>query len=485
MQGCLELMCYALTESLDRRFDKAKQAIGAALIDAKGLPQEYRPDFRAALCYCTLLIQSRESSASVTSEMRASARHLLSKVEACNSDELFQQLMFLVLRELGEYRLAIPFGERRLAIAVDKGESDSIGECLWKIGSCYSELGLRDHAAIAYRASVRIFRNQAGDPRLPVVLLALGNAVRKSAPSEAEALYKEAAALWEKKGQLASATPAWTNLAIVCGDQQRFDEAIDYYERVRRVRESSPATPPVQIARLYNNLASRYRKMGQFSRAREAVERALGILDKPGALGPKDGNSLAACLGTKGMIFRDEGRHTESLEWFRRARAEFEKQPNPNLENVIEELEHEADALRHLGKTDEACIVERRIESLRNDAAQVPSFEHHADSPAKLPDGALLIECEGGLRNASRYASIVAAGSRIREILQEANLGDWQGLLRIPECAILTCYGSNAQAMFDAVAPTLRSDSLFEGSLVTIRQGTEQRELVLTRRIVN
>src|SRR5579862_6625495 len=68
-------------------------------------------------------------------------------------------------------------------------------------------------------------------------------AIRKSEPAEAEALYREAAALWESKGQLQSATPAWSNLGILCSDQARFEEALDYYDRVRRLRESMPGTP--------------------------------------------------------------------------------------------------------------------------------------------------------------------------------------------------------------------------------------------------
>src|SRR4029077_7842857 len=112
---------------------------------------------------------------------------------------------------------------------------------------CYSRLGLRDHAATAYRGALRIFRKEPADPRLPVVLLALGNAIRKSAPSEAEELYNQAAATWEKKGQLETETPAWTNLGIVCSDQKRSEEALHYFERVRPVRESSPGTSPVRI----------------------------------------------------------------------------------------------------------------------------------------------------------------------------------------------------------------------------------------------
>jgi tetratricopeptide (TPR) repeat protein len=485
LEDCLGFIYGALIESRNRRFDEANRALAVALVSAAEMPEEFLPDFRAALCYCTLLVQSRQSPTSVTPEMRSQAGALLDQSKACNSVDSFQRLMFEVLTELGELRRAIPFGERGLAIAVETKQSVGIADWLWRIGRCYSGLGLRDHAAIAYRGSAGIFRNETADPRLPVVLLALGNSIRKSAPSEAEGLYKEAAGLWEKKGQLESATPAWMNLGIVCADQERFEEAINYFERVRLVRESSSGTPPVRIGVLYNNLAGCYRKMARFADAHRAIERSICILTEPGALGPNDGNSLAASLGTKGMILRDEGRDFESVEWFRRARAEFETQPSPNLENVIEELGHEAAALTRLNRTDEAHAVEERIKSVRKTAAEVPSVSHDGEAPVELTEGALLIELDVGMHSESTETDFAKLGSCLHEILKEQHLGDWQEFIRIPECSTLIYYGSNAEAMYAAIEPTLRGDSGFEGALITIRQRTQKREVMLPRRMVN
>jgi tetratricopeptide (TPR) repeat protein len=485
MEDCLGLIFNALIESRNRRFDSTKRALAAALVNAAGLPEGFRTDFRALWYYCMLLIQSRQSPTSVTPEMRSQASVLLDQSKTCNSVELFQELMFEVLTEFGEQRRAIPFGERALAIAVERRESVAIADWLWKIGRCYSRLGLRDHAEVAYRGSARIFRNEIADPRLPAVLLALGNSIRKSTPSEAEGLYKEAAALWEKKGQLESATRAWMNLGIVCAEQGRFEEAINYYERVRRVRESSSATPPVQIGVLYNNLASCYRKMQRFAEAHQAITRSISILTQPGPLGPNDANALAASLGTKGMILRDEGRDSESVEWFRRACAEFERHPSPNLENVIEELEHEATALTRLNRTDEALAVEEKIKSVRKTAAEIPSFSHDGDTPVKLTEGALLIELDGGIRSESSDTEIAKLGDCLHEILKEQNLGDWQGFIRIPERSTLIYYGSNAQAMYNAIEATMRGDSRCEGAFITIRQRTQQSEVMLPRRMVD
>ena len=485
VQECLRLITAAMFACRSGQYDKAKQALSVALLQAGDMPEEFRPDFRAAFGYGVLLLQSRQSPTSVTPEMRSQAGALLDQPGGCDSVELFQELMFELLTDLGEYRRAIPFGERSLAFAVEAKQFITVADRLWKIGRCYSRLGRLDHAAIAYTGSVRIFRKEPSDPRLPAVLLALGNAIRKSAPVEAEQLYSEAAALWEKKGQLESATPAWMNLGIVCSDQQRFEEAIGYYDRVRRVRESSPSTPPVRIGVLYNNLAGCYRKMARFAEAHQAIERSLQILAHPGTLGPDDRNSFALSLGTKGMILRDEGRDLESIEWFRQAYAELEKQPAPHFDYLIQELEHEAEALTRLNRTDEARAVEEKIQLVRKAASEIPSMRHTDDGPVKLSEGALLIEVEGGLRSESTTSDIVKLGICLNEILQEQNLGDWQGYVRIPECATLIYYGPDSEAMYNALEPTLQSDPRFEGALVTIRQGTRRRDIAVPRRRVN
>jgi hypothetical protein len=185
------------------------------------------------------------------------------------------------------------------------------------------------------------------------------------------------------------------------------------------------------------------------------------------------------------MILRDEGRHSESIEWFRRSCAEFENQPSPNFENVIEELEHLAAALTHVNRTDELRTVEEKIQLVRKTAAEIPSIRHDGDAPVELTEGALLIELDGGLRSGSDARDVAKLGICLRDILREQNLGQWQGLIRIPECSTLIYYGSNAEEMYSALEPTLRGDPRFEGALITVRQRAQQREVVLPRRMVH
>ena len=68
-----------------------------------------------------------------------------------------------------------------------------------------------------------------------------------------------------------SATPAWGNIGILCSEQGRYAEALEYLEKVQRIREQSPGIPVPAIAITLNNIANCYRRMGKFKEAFSAV----------------------------------------------------------------------------------------------------------------------------------------------------------------------------------------------------------------------
>ena len=117
-------------------------------------------------------------------------------------------------------------------------------------GRCFSYCGLKDQAAIPLRSALKILRNYPEEPSLSEVLIGLGNALRKSSPSEAEELYKEEAEIHIAKAHLESATAAWVNLGLLCSEQGRNSEALDYYQKALEVREKTPGTSRVRVAML-------------------------------------------------------------------------------------------------------------------------------------------------------------------------------------------------------------------------------------------
>jgi tetratricopeptide (TPR) repeat protein len=323
----------------------ASRAFAAALLVARRMPDGEGRDLRAlALLNLSLLgalgvvqpVELREQAVALLTENPGSTLPLFLV-------PLFQELMADALYAVGEFRRAIPFGEASIEYTIDLLDDPEItASALRRASKCYEKTGLRDHAAIPLRAAVKILRTLAGDPRLPSALLDLGNALRKSNPTEAEQCYREVAEFHVAKAHLESATPAWVNLGVLCNEQGRYAESLEFYENALRVREQSPGTPPKRIGVILNNIANTRRKMEQFAEAHTSADRAREFLE------PLGGHTLACAYGTKGLIYRDEQRDADAVEWFRRSAAEHRKMTSPNLSTLSEEIENEAAALERL-----------------------------------------------------------------------------------------------------------------------------------------
>src|SRR5579884_1297545 len=110
---------------------------------------------------------------------------------------------------------------------------------------------------------------------------------------------KRTAALWEKGGAYAQAATAWVNLGILCGEQGRLEESLQWYEKVRRVRQADPGTTHARLGSLANNIANLYRRMKNFELATREVEDAIRLL--------QGDPLLAHAYGTYGLILQDQG----------------------------------------------------------------------------------------------------------------------------------------------------------------------------------
>jgi len=308
----------------------------------------------------------------------------------------------------------------------------------------------------------------------------LGNALRKSSPTEAEELYKEAANIHEAKAHLESATAAWINLGVLYAEQGRNSEALGYYEKALEVREKSPGTSPIRVAMLLNNIANCHRRSRDFGEALRLIDRAIEMLKSENT--PK----IAGAYGSKGQILQDAGNDTEAVEWLQRSYAERQKQPNPDYELIIENLGYEITSLKRLGRTKEAAETETRMASVRETMKAFPSASVDVSRLTAEPAGAVLIELAFGLRSGSRYGTRDAEAvlEQIFAILSAAKLGDSGSRVATPESITLILYGDNAQAIFDAMEQFLSDHLIFAGAVVSIRQGKNVKQVVI-QTIVN
>jgi len=427
-------------------------------------------------CHVAVLRQ-RLGNIDEARKLRESAMKLLDENEERLEQVAFQDTLGRALMQLGEYRRAIPFCERAIQRELEGSDPTAVAGLLARAAQCYGLMGLMDHSAIPARAALKILREYPGDPRLPDVLITMGNAVRKTSPEEAESLYKEAAELHQAKAHDESATMAWNNLGALCAEQGRHAEALAYYEKALEVRERIPSTRLALIGSLLNNLANCHRRMGNYAKAHELLDRAIQLLRLESQAGVQ---GLASAYGTRGLVLRDEGRDAEAVELFEQSYAERKTSPSPNLESMQAILEGEIAALHRLGREEDVLAAEQRLAQVEAQRDAIPNVDVDLSSHVSQAKGSVLVELAFGSRPGNRYGAKdtakLAAG--LGGAAKAADAGFCAGTVTIPESTTLMFYGDNAELLYSAIEPALADEPICAGATVTIRQGKDVREVV-------
>jgi tetratricopeptide (TPR) repeat protein len=303
----------------------------------------------------------------------------------------------------------------------------------------------------------------------------MGNALRKTQPAEAESWFRQAAEIHAAKLQYQSAAPAWVNLGILCAEQGRYDESLEFYRKVLRLRENNPATPPERIALLHNNIAGCYRRMKKFDEALASVDRSIGLF-------PAGDAQRAYAYSTKAMTLRDAGRDEEAVTWFRNAIAERKKQASSSFEAHLDDLQGLIDALKRLGRDGEVAPVEKELETVRQERDSIQGSEAGGDRAA-FTAGSVLVElpvqAHADTRTREEIRDLVYS---LAGALAESGVGRISGHITSPETRTLIFTGEDAEGVFDFLSPLLSSDPFFSGARVVVRQGERSRELVLPMR---
>lgn len=473
-EKCLGFIAYGVDALQDRNFTRAEGAFRLALAVANAPQAELGRDLVPLALLNLSRLRQRQNRNDEARQFREQANSQLEQNTPSVPNASFNLFMASVLMDLGEYRRAIPFWEQTIQLD-DSRDPIEMASLLARVGECYSRTGLKDHAVIPLRAAVNTFRKYPEDPRLPGVLNTLGNALRKSSPAEAESCYREAADWHASKGQLLSATPAFGNVAILCSEQGRYAESLELFDKVLKIREQSPGIPIRAVATTLNNVANCYRRMARFPEAFAAVSRAIDLVQDQG------GAELAHAYGTRGLIFLDQGRDAEAVEWLKKAYMHHQMAPSPKMDSVTEDLEREIGALKRLGRTTELKEAEERLSLIHTAMNAVPEVSRDLTALSAPMQCAVFVELNIAIRGRrlDEERKDMHLGRQLTEILEAKNVGWLAGRVAIPESVTLIFYGSDAETLFQAIEPTLTSEPICAGARVTIRQGDRQRELIL------
>ena len=387
----------------------------------------------------------------------------------------YHYFMALEFYRQQDYRNALTFWELALQHAKPETDAMLVAEMLQKMGECYSRMGLGEYAAIPLRAALKILNKVPEHPWRSATLLTLGNAVRKTQPAEAEACFREAAEMHAAKLEYQSAAPAWVNLGILCAEQGRYDESLEFYAKVLRVRENNAATPPERIALLHNNIAGCYRRMKKFDEALASVDRSIDLF-------PASDAQRAYAYSTKAMTLRDAGRDEEAVTWFKNSIAERKKQASPSFEAYLDDLQGLIDALKRLGREGELTPVEEELARVRQDRESVQSADGGGDRVA-FAGGTVLVEVPNQSHADPRTnVEIRNLVYGLAGALAESGIGRISGHITSPDTRTLIFTGEDAGRVFEFLSPQISSDPFFSGARVVVRQGERSREMVLPTR---
>ena len=458
-------------------FDAAEHWCCVALKLARTAPREHGSYLIPLVLSYLSLLRHRQHRDGDSQMLREQAMGLLGASDTQAAPSKFQHLMAKGLHKLGDYRRALPFWEQAIGMAGEEINSAMMAEMLYTMGECYCRIGLLDHATVPLRSALKIYRAGSDHSRLPIVLLTLGNSLRRSSPAEAEACYKEAAELDAARHEYQSATSAWVNLGVLCSEQGRYAESLEHYERVLRAREQSSGTPSPGIATVFNNIANSYRRMGKFPEAHASVDRAIELFSAADA-------GLASAIGTRGLIFLDSGEDGQAVEWLRKSRDERWKRPSPDLDATVENLESEIAALKRLNREFEAFIAQETLASVRATIQAIPRVDSDLSAAKAQMGGAVLVELAFGnspFHPDDRKNTILLA-EKLSKQVQAQDAGYYSGWVAIPETTTLVFYGPDAEVLFKVLEPFLMKEPICAGAKVAIRQGGIHREVAVPHR---
>jgi tetratricopeptide (TPR) repeat protein len=466
----LGLLAHSLKEGNLPTADASLQAVRQ--LEAQMSPA-HAAEIRPVILLYDALLRRRRKKPDEARKLRDEAVRLLENATPAEPTMACHELLARAFTWMDDAQMAIPHWEHALTLGGDKLEGVARAEMLLSLGICYLNAGLRDHAAIPLRAAVKIFRLATGDPNLPNALMNLGSSLTKSSPQEAEVLLRESADLLSSQMKIESATVPWINLGMLLSSSGRHAEAAELYERILRIREQARGMQPSRVAIVLNNMAGNYRRMGKFRDAHKAIDRAIQLF----ATGD---TALASALGTRGMIYLDEGDDKQAAKWLQNAIDEFRRQPSPNLTSLADDLGRLIGALTRLGRTREAQAAERERDALRAKLSAIPSSELDSSADAEIA-GAVLIELTGvsRMRGSRRYDEVMDLVHKTLDLLRLKDLGFYRGKVAIPESTTLIFHSRSPEFLWSAIESCVFAEPIATGAKITIRDGAAHREVLV------
>ncbi len=213
------------------------------------------------------------------------------------------------LQVTGDWKTARRILEEALAHPAASTDHDLLAEIKFQLGNIYTELRETDKAIGILRSGIALATevNGVGSEREAVMKEALASALDYAERySEAEPLFREVLATYEKGDEPIRVGRALTNLGVNLEFQDRDPEALKVYLRAIKDLATTKGYARGALAELHSGLGRIYRRQKRDKLAEESFRRALAV--RVEVLGPDhplvamDYHNLAVALKDKKQL---------------------------------------------------------------------------------------------------------------------------------------------------------------------------------------
>jgi len=231
------------------------------------------------------------------------------------------------------------------------------------LGGIQTQLGLYDEARplLEEALSLRETLRDADHPDVAATLVRLGCLAHLSGQGDAEALFRRALAIYEKRHEDEGPELAdlLNKLGATYGSQGRIDEAEAVLRRSLALHEELFGPSDLRVAKLLHNLGGIAYYRGQPEVVEALILRALDIRE---ATLPEDDPELMGSREVLGLVRRQQGRLAEAVVLFERVAATTERVYGPEHPELARTLLNLGLAHSDLGEDLAACeILERAL----------------------------------------------------------------------------------------------------------------------------
>jgi tetratricopeptide (TPR) repeat protein len=228
------------------------------------------------------------------------------------------------LHDLGRLEDAAEELQRARALFEQQGDEDKpeLIEVTNRLGAVFEDEGRIAESLDLFRQAHTLADRLGIGPAKVECLRRMGSALAACGSlMEAEGRYREAIELCGELRDEVALSALHGELGDVLAEQGRIGEAIKSYKEALALDQDHSDLPGLALAN--RRLGAAYQRTGDLDRARDLYDDAERLLQRL-----EDDDERALLYLQRGSLFEDQGKYTEALSEYGRARAKYEDQRN-------------------------------------------------------------------------------------------------------------------------------------------------------------